>query len=135
MKGNNTFAITKNSTVIRGNISPKDIMIFLTKWSRLKNTDCGNRSEIFTYIKRIQTRMIIKNPGLFFLRQYIKCVSKTDIINSKSPRETASLRSGSLQPALVFKKPSIYGISPSLCVFSQMSFLFLHKDLRYFAPS
>ena len=44
MDGNNIFAITKNNTVIRGNISPKGIMLYLTKLSGLKNINCGNKS-------------------------------------------------------------------------------------------
>lgn len=46
--GNNIFAITKNNAVIRGNISPKGIMLYLTKLSGLKNINCGNKSEIIT---------------------------------------------------------------------------------------
>lgn len=48
MDGNNIFAITKNNTVIRGNISPKDIMISLSKLSGLKSINCGSKSETIT---------------------------------------------------------------------------------------
>lgn len=47
-RANNIFAITKNNTVIRGNISPKDIMIFLSKLSGLKSINCGSKSETIT---------------------------------------------------------------------------------------
>ena len=80
MGGNNIFATTKNKTVIRGNTNRKGIWSCNPKWSGLKSTDCGNKSEIFTYVKRISTPMIIKNPDLFLQKQFIKFVSKTDII-------------------------------------------------------
>ena len=53
MDGNNIFAITKNNTVIRGNTNRKGIWSCHPKWSGLKSKDCGNKSEILTYIKRI----------------------------------------------------------------------------------
>ena len=80
MGGDNLFVITKSKKVIRGNTNRKGIWSCHPKLSGLKSTDYGNKSEILTYIKRISTPMIIKNPDLFLQKQFIKFVSKTDII-------------------------------------------------------
>ncbi len=45
--------IRYNKTVIRGNTNRKGIWSCHPKWSGLKSKDCGNKSEILTYIKRI----------------------------------------------------------------------------------
>lgn len=42
------FVITKSSAVIRGSISPKDIISSLTKSRGLKNINCGSTLEIIT---------------------------------------------------------------------------------------